>query len=404
MSSTMPDPETDPTTGALADAVGAVMEGAWVELGYTAPNTEVYPWLWLWDSCFHAIIWADLGRPDRARSELHRTLEQQDDAGFVPHMGYQLDPEVPVELWGRRGASSITQPPMYGHAVAALIARGIDVEPAVIERAQAGLRFLLEDRARDDSGLLTVVHPWETGCDDSPRWDHFCPGEGFDLDVWRRHKVELIAEVDRGSVGEPLANPAFGAAPVSFSAITAWNALELAAATGDDRLVPAAEALAASLATCWDPELATWVDQGPSASTSGRIRTADALCALLVVADEAQRAAAVTSLADPRAFGGAFGPPGVHPDEPMYDDASYWRGPVWPQLAYLLWKALGRGPSETEVGEALRGRTIDGAVRSGFAEYWSASSAAGGGAIPQSWTGLALVLANTRTTSPSSSG
>ena len=73
-------------------------------------------------------------------------------------------------------------------------------------------------------------------------------------------------------------------------------------------------------------------------------------------------------------------------------------------LPDLLWRALDRGPAETEVGEELRGRTIAGAVRSGFAEYWDGDSAAGGGATPQSWTGLALVLAKTRTTSPSSSG
>ena len=109
----MPDPESDTTVESIERAVLAVMDTAWIDLGYTAPNTEVYPWLWLWDSCFHAIIWADLDRPDRARSELLRSLELQDEAGFVPHMGYQLDPEVPIELWGRSGSSSITQPPMY---------------------------------------------------------------------------------------------------------------------------------------------------------------------------------------------------------------------------------------------------------------------------------------------------
>lgn len=402
MSSTMPDPETDTTVEAIAAAVDAVMDAAWVELGYTAPNTEVYPWLWLWDSCFHAIIWADLGRADRARSELRRVLETQDAAGFVPHMGYQLDPEVPVELWGRPGASSITQPPMYGHAIAELRRRGIAVEDDLIERAQRGLRFLLDHRARDASGLLTVVHPWETGCDDSPRWDHYCPGDGFDLDIWRRHKVDLLASVERGEHGEPLANPSFAAAPASFSAITAWNVHELAAVTGDDALVPAAVELAAALAGTWDATLTTWVDQGPGASTSGRIRTADALLPLLVVDDPRQRRAVVETLAAADDFGGAFGPPGVHPDEPMYDPDSYWRGPVWPQVAYLLWKALGRGPTETEVGALVRGRTIEGAVRSGFAEYWSAGSASGGGAVPQSWTGLALVLAKTRTIPPSS--
>lgn len=401
----MPDPESDTTVESIERAVLAVMDTAWVDLGYTAPNTEVYPWLWLWDSCFHAIIWADLDRPDRARSELLRSLELQDEAGFVPHMGYQLNPEVPIELWGRSGSSSITQPPMYGHAIAALIRRGVDVPAALVEQARAGLRFLLEQRRRDTaSGLITVVHPWETGCDDSPRWDHYCPGAHFDLGVWRQHKIDLLSGIERGPHGEPVSNPAFEAAPVSFSALTVWNARELASVTGDQSLTEAADELAGAVAATWDAALGTWVDQGPGVATSGRVRTADALLALLVVDDRNQRSSAVRSLADPNAFGGRFGPSGVHPDEPMYDPDSYWRGPVWPQIAYLLCNALDRSPSETEVSEALRGRTIDGAVRSGFAEYWSATSASGGGAIPQSWTGLAVVLAKTRTMPPSSAG
>ena len=94
----MPDPESDTTIEAISSAVGSLMDDAWVDYGYTAPNTEVYPWLWLWDSCFHTLIWADLDRPDRAVAELACVLELQDNAGFVPHMGYQLDPQVPVEL------------------------------------------------------------------------------------------------------------------------------------------------------------------------------------------------------------------------------------------------------------------------------------------------------------------
>ena len=104
----------------------------------------MYPWLWLWDSCFHTLIWADLDRPDRAVAELGCVLELQDGAGFVPHMGYQLDPQVPVDLWGRAGSSSITQPPMYGHAVAQLRRRGIDVP---------------DELAREERRVRLVPHP-----------------------------------------------------------------------------------------------------------------------------------------------------------------------------------------------------------------------------------------------------
>jgi glucosylglycerate hydrolase len=32
-------------------------------------------------------------------------------------------------------------------------------------------RFLMTDRDQEISGLVTVLHPWESGLDDSPRWD-----------------------------------------------------------------------------------------------------------------------------------------------------------------------------------------------------------------------------------------
>ena len=251
---------------------------------------------------------------------------------------------------------------MYGHAVAELRRRGIDVPDELAERAHAGLRFLVRDRARDpESGLITVVHPWETGCDDSPRWDHYCPGVGFDLDVWRRHKIDLLTSLEFGPTGGPLANPAFGAASVSFNALTVWNARELASVTGDDELLADVDALVPLIEDRWDADLATWVDAGPGSSTSGRIRTADPLCALLVADDTDQRAAAVASLADSADHGGVRNPR----RSPVRADVRpvvLLAGPVWPQLAYPLWRALDSGPAETEVGEELRGRTIAGAV------------------------------------------
>ena len=75
----MPDPESDITIETITSSVGRLMDDAWVDHGYTAPNTEVYPWLWLWDSCFHTLIWADLDRPDRAVAELGKPLALQSE-------------------------------------------------------------------------------------------------------------------------------------------------------------------------------------------------------------------------------------------------------------------------------------------------------------------------------------
>ena len=141
----------------------------------------------------------------------------------------------------------------------------------------------------------------------------------------------------------------------------------------------------------WDGELRTWVDDGPLTATgSGRARTSDALLAVLVTgrADRVESVAA--DLTDPGAFGAPFGPTGVHRSEPTWDPDTYWRGPAWPQISYLLWLALRRSghAAAGELGTALRA----GAITSGFAEYWNPESGQGRGATPQSWSTLALLV------------
>jgi hypothetical protein len=360
----------------LRASVRTMMLAHWRADGHTVPHAGVYPWQWLWDSCFHALIWAELGEAERAVTELRSSLAAQDELGFVPHIRYAGVPSPHAAFWGRPATSSITQPPMYGHAVRELERLGIDVPGDIRDRAVRGVRFLLDHRRRTATGLVTVVHPWETGCDDSPRWDHWVP-HGWSVSRWYDVKGTLLATVERAAGGAPLSNPAFAVAPAGFNALLAWNARELGLETEADEL---SEALAAQ----WNPELTTWVDDGPSAATSGQVRTADALLPALVVPEAAdgQRRAAQQTLLDRAAFCGSFGPASVHRAEPAFDPRAYWRGSSWPQLTYLLWRA-----GVTPFAATL----VAGAVRSGLAEHWHPDTGEGLGARPQSWAGLSIL-------------
>ncbi|MGH9185754.1 MAG: MGH1-like glycoside hydrolase domain-containing protein [Acidimicrobiales bacterium] len=129
------------------------------------------------------------------------------------------------------------------------------------------------------------------------------------------------------------------------------------------------------------------MDAGDSETTSGRCRTLEAMLPLLT----GTRPEAVADLADPTAFAGRFGPRGVHPDEPAYEPARYWRGGVWPPLAYLLWVATSsRG--EAELAASLASSTRAGAEASGLAEYWDPDTGTAGGSAPQSWSGVVLLM------------
>ena len=135
-----------------------VFDDHWVPEGYAAPNTGVYPWQWLWDSCFHVLVWRALGDRDRAQREVAEMFRPQGPSGFVPHVNYVRSLGFHEDLWGRRDGSAITQPPMYGHAVAELVRAGWPPDDEVVAFAVSGLRFLLEHRARDGNGLgLAIV-------------------------------------------------------------------------------------------------------------------------------------------------------------------------------------------------------------------------------------------------------
>jgi hypothetical protein len=339
----------------------------------------------LWDSCFHAVVWAHLG-DERGVIELRTALSAQDDDGFVPHIRYGAGPYPHAGLWGRAEASSITQPPMYGHAVAELTRLGSAVDEETVDRAGRGLRFLLQQRRRSPAGLVELCHPWESGCDDSPRWDDTVPG-GRTPESWFALKGALVRRIERAAGGAPLHNPDFPVASVGFSALVAWNGRELAEVTGDDGLRRHSDELADAVDARWEARLATWVDDGPTAAGSGRIRTLDALLPLLL----GRRSEALGELIDPTAFGAPFGPRGVHLDEASYEPRTYWRGPAWPQLGYLLWLAA-MSSDEGEVASTLARSIEAGAVESSFAEYWEAGSGRALGAAPQSWSTLALPI------------
>jgi hypothetical protein len=366
----------------LIERARAVMNDAWHGTpGFCVPNRTVYPHQWLWDSCFHAVVWSSWSDA-RALVELGSALAHQDPAtGFVPHMTYWTEPERHRAFWKRSMVSTITQPPMFGHAIAQAHRAGLRLDPDTLVRAERGLFHLL-GRPRVE-GLVCVFHPWETGCDDSARWDDWCP-DGFDPQRWWMVKGELVSALVFDDAGTPIASTLFEVPSVGFNALLAWNIEELVSVgVGETSLAPHLEPLRAAIARRWHRGLRTWTDAD---SGSGTARTLDAVLAALVD----PRDEAFDDLVDPGAYGARFGPCGAHRDEPTFHADRYWRGPSWPQLTYLLAVAA-RRVGRHDVADGLAGSLRAAAARNGFAEYWNPDTAEPGGATPQTWTALAAV-------------
>ena len=219
----------------LRSDVLRLLEAHWdVDRGFCVPNPATYPHLWLWDSCFHAVIWAHLGDL-RAAQELTAALHGQLPDGLVPHMRYGA--AGPDTFLGPLSAtSSLAQPPMFGHAVKVLIDHEIAVPPSTLARARRGLEWLWSQR-RTELDLIYVVHPWEAGNDHSPRWDDWeAPGtspENYDRAARTAWNKARMADVSFHDDGAAAWSSTFVACPAGFNAYVAFNLAELAVALDD---------------------------------------------------------------------------------------------------------------------------------------------------------------------------
>ncbi len=150
--------------------------------GYTVPAEGLYPFQWCWDSGPIALGWAAVGRWDMAWQELERLFSAQWSSGMVPHIvfwreddGYFPGPEV----WatGRNPPTTgLTQPPLPVSAAARLFAgdpdrpRALSSFRSLWPHLEAWLSWI--ERARSGPhGAALIVHPWESGMDNSPSWD-----------------------------------------------------------------------------------------------------------------------------------------------------------------------------------------------------------------------------------------
>jgi hypothetical protein len=386
----------DPTADVLRTAARQLLERHWDDKrGYCVPNPDVYPHLWLWDSCFHAISWAHLG-DGRARREFDAVLQGQLDGGLVPHMRY--GGTRPDSWLGPLSAtSSLTQPPMFGHAAKALVAHGLSPSADALQRARRGLDWLWDNR-RTDLDLIYVVHPWEAGNDHSPRWDDWgAPGRtASDYDraarsAWNKQRMRDVSFNPDGAASW---SSTFVASPAGFNAYVAFNMAELADTLNDPALAERAGRISTAMdAHLWNRAEGLWQDLaivggGPSVT----VPISDGVIGALVTSDREHALAALAQLSDDSRFGAPWGPTNVARDHPAYDPDMYWRGAAWPHLNYFLWLAARRW-GLSEVAEDIAAKSRRAAFGTGWAEYWNPETGRGLGAIPQSWTTVVIAMA-----------
>jgi glycogen debranching enzyme len=240
--------------------------------------------------------------------------------------------------------------------------------------------------------LLYIVHPWEAGSDDSPRWDSWVGSSDWNRHEWTAFDIGLIPETTWGEAGDATWCTEFVVAPAGFNALVAHAFGEYAALTGDHGYAARRTELADLIDDhLWDETTGMWRDLpvvGGGSGDSGRIPTLDGILPALVTGNQAHAQRALRQLCAEGRFFAAYGPRFVPRNDPTYRADTYWRGAAWPQMSYLVWLAASRW-GMVDCASGIAASATNGTISSGFSEYWNPESGAACGATPQTWSAVA---------------
>lgn len=430
------DPIANETS--LANRALAVLDANWLGSG-TSPSRRLYPHQWSWDAACIAMGQASWNQ-ERAETELRSLFAGQWRNGLLPHIVFTERAHYfpGPEFWQtERSAdaprvpqtSGIVQPPIHATAVLEIYRRGPDRvrARALLDDLQPRLAawhdYLYRERAREDSELVEIWHPWESGMDNSPLWDEALERISLareEIPEYRRIDVDVAdaserptdAEYDRytylvGLYRELGYDPAaireatpFAVRPVLFNSLLVQGDLDLAEISEivgrpSDKYRERASNTASEIdSTLWDDDGAVYADVDVRAGRFVPARSAAGLAPLLAGVPDATRAARmVERLADSRvAVGEDFAVTSQAAGEPGFQPTRYWRGPIWPILNWVLQRGLDRYRYTAPAGQVRRAM-LDLADRSGFWEHYSPVTGRGHGGADFAWTaGLTLDL------------
>ncbi|WEH31579.1 hypothetical protein [Streptomyces sp. AM 3-1-1] len=402
----------------------------------TVPSRSLYPHQWSWDSAFIAIGLRRLD-PARARREIETLFAAQWADGRVPHIVF--NPAVPLDayfpspdFWRSSHApgapaapetSGIVQPPVHALAVW-LVHRAAPREPgsrAFLARMYPKLvawhRYLSEARDLGGAGLAALVHPWESGMDNSPCWDAPlarvvpAPRDSYrradldhgsaedrptDLDYGRY--VRLAAAYRDSGYADRAERPdgaRFAVEDPGFNALliaSEYALAAIAAELGEDpgpRTRRARELTGVLVERLWEPGAGLFLsrDLEGKAAKPPEYGAAGLLPLLLPWLPEGIAEALRASLRGPRFGLGTHSllVPSHDLTSPAQDPRRYWRGPAWFNVNWLLLRGL-RQHGDPVGAAALRDAFLRTAGATAFAEYVDPATGRGLGAREFGWT------------------
>jgi hypothetical protein len=343
---------------------------------------------------------------------------------MVPHILFHGDdssyfPNASVWQEGPTGRSSgITQPLVAATVVRHLFERSSDPPTrsrltALTPKLLAWHRWCYAARDPHGSGLVSIIHPWESGMDNSPLWDDALDAVEPGPSVAHLRKDTDFAAADhrpRGPEYDRYINLVIkfrdnGYRPDHLYDIWPFRVADIAS-------MPFCSGQTRICARCLQPLVMSPVPQKsrrshkrrlPLSNDAGRRRTVSFMVSikrtqrpirkpgiagflpLFADAGVAARHPRLVQRLESWLAQVAYGVPSFEPGSPGFEPQRYWRGPVWLIVNWMLIDGL-RQNGRADLAERIRRNSLALVERAGFAEYFNPLTGESRGGSGFSWT------------------
>ena len=391
--------------------------------GYTVPTSRLYPYQWNWDSGFTALgIWHF--NKWRAWLEIMALLDAQWQDGMVPHIVFRHnDPDYfpGPNVWSTETeppTSGHSQPPVLASIIWQLVQQGTEYDARkareLFPKLMAYHRWFCAARDPQETGVIGIIHPWESGRDNCPDWDigmnNIVVPEN--LESYTRRDTKHIDSEQRPTQEQydrfitivkfgrecgwdqqqiHANGPFLMADPgVQFIFLRASrDLLAMARHLGMDMAIDEIEAWVARVERgsdwLWNDAVDGYCARDIRTGTfSDAITNASALCFYAGVGTPEQNQlmeAHCRRILD----ASSYGMPSWDPEHPAFESKRYWRGPVWAIMNHMIIIGL-EDVGHYDLAERVRNDTIRLINEKGMAEYFDPQDGTGLGGMDFSWT------------------
>jgi glycogen debranching enzyme len=409
---------------------------------YTIPAEGLYPHQWLWDSCFIAIGLRHLD-VERAKMEILSLLRAQWTNGMVPHMIFtpgENQHRIDYGMWQSWVSpfspdgittSGITQPPIIAEAVVRIGEKMELVDRRswyreVFPNLVAYHQWIYTDRDPHNEGLALLIHPWETGLDNTPPWmgelnDHLLPWwirvlqkthlelaiglfrrdthfvssadqRPTNIDAMALYDVQRRLRRKAYDIDRILDHTLFAIEDLSFNSILIRaneRLVEIAKTIRADvpeSLLESMKKTPETLETLWDQYTEAYYSRD---FVTHRLLKEPSIATLLPLyagtISKERAAILVKSLENEHIFGPPYPVPSVPLNSPWFNAERYWQGPTWFNTNWLVIDGLRRYGYKDHADALIEG-CLELVTQSGFYEYYNPLSGGPLGANNFSWT------------------